>query len=246
MTRQWVAGARGQERGSVLPLVTIMMLMLFGFAAIGVDASAAYAEKRQAQSAADAGAIAGALLYLDPSSATPAAIAQQVKDFVALNAPGVPPTDADWTDCTDSTKPIGYAPLEDPPGTPISDCISLKQVADAPALLRVSMPNWDMPTSFAGLIGFLSSYSLVGTLVWIVVILVSVLVHEMGHALTGIARTARILRAAETGTVVGTTADIGQLIRQSELNLESVGRVIVAWPENHPRSEEHTSELQSH
>jgi len=40
---------------------------------------------------------------------------------------------------------------------------------------------------FAGLIGFLSSYSLVGTLVWIVVILVSVLVHEMGHALTGIA-----------------------------------------------------------
>jgi stage IV sporulation protein FB len=39
----------------------------------------------------------------------------------------------------------------------------------------------------AGLIGFLSSYSLVGTLVWIFVILVSVLVHELGHALTGLA-----------------------------------------------------------
>ncbi len=142
------------EDGAILPLAAIVIILLMGFAALGVDASAAYADKRQAQSAADAGVIAGALLYLDPSSATPAAIAQQVKDFVALNAPGVAPTDADWTGCTDSTKPLEYNPLEDPPGTPISDCISLKQVSNAPALLRVRMPNWDMPTSFAGLIGF--------------------------------------------------------------------------------------------
>lgn len=36
------------------------------------------------------------------------------------------------------------------------------------------------------LIGFLNSMSLVGTFVWIFVILVSVLVHEMGHALTAL------------------------------------------------------------
>lgn len=36
----------------------------------------------------------------------------------------------------------------------------------------------------AALIGFLNSYSLIGTVVWIGIILVSVLVHEYGHALT--------------------------------------------------------------
>ena len=36
----------------------------------------------------------------------------------------------------------------------------------------------------AGLIGFLNSRSLVGTLVWIFVIFISVLVHEFGHGLT--------------------------------------------------------------
>lgn len=38
----------------------------------------------------------------------------------------------------------------------------------------------------AGLIGFLNSQSIIGTLVWIFVILVSVLVHEMGHATTAL------------------------------------------------------------
>ncbi len=38
----------------------------------------------------------------------------------------------------------------------------------------------------AGIIGFLNSGSLIGTLVWVFVILVSVLVHEMGHATTAL------------------------------------------------------------
>ena len=38
----------------------------------------------------------------------------------------------------------------------------------------------------AGLIGFINSYSLIGTIVWIGIILVSVLVHEYGHALTSL------------------------------------------------------------
>src|SRR3990167_10054563 len=39
----------------------------------------------------------------------------------------------------------------------------------------------------AGLIGFLNSYTLIGTLVWMGIILVSVLFHELGHALTSLA-----------------------------------------------------------
>ncbi len=38
----------------------------------------------------------------------------------------------------------------------------------------------------AGLIGFINSYSFMGTVVWIGIILVSVLVHEYGHALTSL------------------------------------------------------------
>ncbi|MCP5510051.1 MAG: site-2 protease family protein [Chlamydiales bacterium] len=36
----------------------------------------------------------------------------------------------------------------------------------------------------AGIIGFINSFSLIGTLIWIGIIFVSILVHEMGHALT--------------------------------------------------------------
>lgn len=40
---------------------------------------------------------------------------------------------------------------------------------------------------FAGLIGWLLSFSVIGTLSWVIVILVSVLIHELGHALTALA-----------------------------------------------------------
>jgi hypothetical protein len=144
---------RDQERGAVLVLVMIVILMLLGFAALGVDATAAYAEKRQAQSEADAAVMAGALVYLTPANATGQEVADQVMAFAAANAPGTPPTPTDWANCTDALPP-GYSPLEDVANQVISPCISLKQVSDAPALLRVRTPNWDMPTSFAGLIGY--------------------------------------------------------------------------------------------
>ena len=148
-----IASIFKRETGAILPLVTLLILVLFGFAAIGVDLSAAYAETRQSRSAADAGALAGALKYLEPSSPTPQEVADTVMDFANQNAPGTPPTAADWAACTD-TLPLGYVPLEDASNAVISPCISLKQVSSAPALLRVKMPDWDMPTFFASLIGF--------------------------------------------------------------------------------------------
>ena len=36
----------------------------------------------------------------------------------------------------------------------------------------------------AGIIGFINSFSFIGTLIWIAIIFVSIFVHEMGHALT--------------------------------------------------------------
>lgn len=40
---------------------------------------------------------------------------------------------------------------------------------------------------FAALIGYLNSQTLIGTLIWIAVIFISILIHECGHALTGLA-----------------------------------------------------------
>jgi stage IV sporulation protein FB len=40
---------------------------------------------------------------------------------------------------------------------------------------------------FAALIGYLNSQSFIGTIIWIGIIFVSVLVHEFGHALTAAA-----------------------------------------------------------
>jgi stage IV sporulation protein FB len=50
--------------------------------------------------------------------------------------------------------------------------------------MRIPVTIHPMFWLFAGLIGWLNSMNLVGTLVWVVVILVSLLVHEFGHALT--------------------------------------------------------------
>lgn len=50
--------------------------------------------------------------------------------------------------------------------------------------IPITIQGWFWLT--AAIIGFLNSGSLVGTLIWMFVILVSVLVHEMGHAVTAL------------------------------------------------------------
>ena len=40
---------------------------------------------------------------------------------------------------------------------------------------------------FASIIGFLNSGTVMGTMIWFGIILVSVLIHEMGHALAALA-----------------------------------------------------------
>ena len=48
-------------------LLALTLVVLMGFAAIAVDAAAAWALKRQDQSGADTGAVAGALFTVDRS-----------------------------------------------------------------------------------------------------------------------------------------------------------------------------------
>lgn len=155
--RRFVTGAK-REDGAVLPLVALLILVLFGFAALGVDASAAYAERRQAQSAADAAVMAAALQYLAPTPPSGNDLYDLVKTYVNNNWTGDhATTDSDWAACSDPNKPATYAPVQDTSVTPavvISDCLSIKQVDGEPALLRVRLPNFDMQTAFASVIGW--------------------------------------------------------------------------------------------
>jgi hypothetical protein len=145
------------ESGAILPLFALMLLMLLGFAAFGVDLTAAYAETREAQSTADAAVLAAGLEFLDDTSPSNEDLYDAIKQYTVLNWGPKAPTDADWAACQDPDKPADYVPIEDTsatPAAPISDCISLKQVQDAPTLLRVRLPDYPMPTSFATLLGF--------------------------------------------------------------------------------------------
>jgi len=68
--RRRISRAVRDESGAILPLVAIFLIMLLGFAALGVDVSAAYSERTEAQSVADAAVLAAALEHLTTDSPT--------------------------------------------------------------------------------------------------------------------------------------------------------------------------------
>ena len=147
----------GREAGAILPLTALLIVVLLLFAAFAVDLGSAWAERREAQTAADAGVMGAALQYLvsPPDEDT---IFDLVNTYVNLNNTGTAFTFEDWDNCVDPDRPVGYAPLGDS-GTwdsPLNglsvdqiDCISVKQAGIEPAVLRVRLPFESMPTAFA-------------------------------------------------------------------------------------------------
>ncbi len=132
--------------------------MLLIFAAFTVDLGAAWAERRSAQTTADASVMAAALEYLRTTAPTEEKTVSLVIEYANLNSRS--PV-ADWKDlvpewdaCTE-TLPTGFAPLVanvDGTGDRTYDCISLKNTAGEPTLLRVRVPDTLVETSFARLI----------------------------------------------------------------------------------------------
>jgi len=58
-----------QERGQALVVVALAAIVLFGFTALAIDGSAKFSDRRHAQNAADAAALAGALAFVNDDSA---------------------------------------------------------------------------------------------------------------------------------------------------------------------------------
>ena len=78
---------RSNERGAITIHVAIALMALLMFAAIVVDQGAFYVSRRQAQNAADAGALAGALTLetapseIDGAKAAAKSIRQSKRDL---------------------------------------------------------------------------------------------------------------------------------------------------------------------
>jgi len=81
------------ERGAVAVFVALIMVVLVGFAAIAVDVSAMWAEKRELQNGADAGALAIAQACAnDPASCTMSMASSTATSYAVANRNGGNPT----------------------------------------------------------------------------------------------------------------------------------------------------------
>ena len=100
----------GDERGAVLVHVAIAMLALIAFSAFAIDYGALLVSRRQAQNAADAAALAGALsLAFDDPDDIPRAQATAAAAGVANQVLGAAPSIIPATDVQLDSVPAGRA-----------------------------------------------------------------------------------------------------------------------------------------
>jgi len=52
------------------------------------------------------------------------------------------------------------------------------------------------------------------------------------HAVTGVARTAALIKEGRVGVLAGSPADLGALVARSALKLDSLDTLVIAWPES--------------
>ena len=129
---------RRDEKGLAIVLVAMMMTIIMCFAALVLDIGNASQEKRQAQNAADAAALAGGedIAHGDSSASAIVALIQQ---YVTRNYGTVT-----WTGCQDASA------LAITPDSANSDtCISWDQAPPATTKVRVVIPTRNVRTSFA-------------------------------------------------------------------------------------------------
>ncbi len=166
---------RQNEKGAAAFLVAACLLLLLGMAAIAVDLSAGFNERRQDQTAVDLGALSGAVqFYATPPSGTSREVSVATETLAIVRANlDTTYTNAEWQTlwqtCTDPTKNTGqfeWQSIKSPfGGTPTTlDCISLdpgEAVADpsAPtgqrliAAIRVKLPDQIIEAMFGKVIG---------------------------------------------------------------------------------------------
>lgn len=162
------------ERGASAVIIAASFVLLLAMAAVAIDLGAGFNERRQDQTSADVGVLAGAIDALDlgECGAAPATAddggCNELLTFVQQNltASFTGPEWIDiWRTCQDPSKPTGFGPLPvdtangwtgftgfrwDGQAFPDTvDCVSVSQ-----GELRVRVPDQLTETSFAQVIGF--------------------------------------------------------------------------------------------
>lgn len=141
------------DRGSVLVMFALLLVVLLGFAAIAIDIGAAYSVKRQDQGAVDTAALSAAVQ--GRVGAGPAGMIQTIKDSVSQNSPA-PITDAAWAACKD---PSHLPVLSTAYSASGSECISFGYSRTGGAQpsgitkIRVRLPNVSVATTFGRALG---------------------------------------------------------------------------------------------
>jgi len=136
------------ESGTTAIFVALILVVLMGFAAIAIDAAAAWALRRQDQSGADTGALAGALLTTGKSKAI--AMQDAENEVIRITHSTMDPDmtlaewTAEWVACTDTDKPAEFT------DTLTSDCISF---TSGMTHLRVRTPEVPWKTTFGQVLG---------------------------------------------------------------------------------------------
>src|SRR5690606_35698401 len=102
MTRQ--TRGRSSERGAVLVQVAIAMIGLIGFSTFVIDYGVLWSARRQAQNAADAAAMAGAISMGfvdmdDQARARQSALDAAAENLIWGEAPDVTPADVTFPPC---------------------------------------------------------------------------------------------------------------------------------------------------
>lgn len=147
---------RADERGAILVMVTIFMVMMLAFAALVIDIGNAKQQRRQMKAAADAAAVAGVeeVASIGGSFTGTATqwtkVVDEVKNYAREN---FDVASAEWSGCTDSGALV-YRP------DPGNSCISADYSSwPTPGTetstvnrLRVRIPQEDVQTAFAAVI----------------------------------------------------------------------------------------------
>lgn len=167
-----------EESGASAVLIALSMIVLMGLVAIAVDGGLGFNERRQAQSGADFGALAGALLsnYPGPTPAECSGLSDGLEQAACRGAVeaidavqgNLPTRQLDWAACTDpitdASSPFhasngGFTPqVELIGGVPADggtmefiDCIHFSQNTHQ---VRVAVPTISLDTTFARVLGF--------------------------------------------------------------------------------------------
>ncbi|REK12859.1 MAG: hypothetical protein DWQ40_10415 [Actinobacteria bacterium] len=144
------------DRGASAILTAMSLLLLVGFAALAIDLAIGFNERRQDQTAADVGVMAGAI----DSLASNTDIRDEILDFTRRNVVATYSNadwQARWEACSDPERLAlnasghNFVPVAAPAGWSVGtlDCISF----DAGGFVRVNLPDLEFSTTFGKVFG---------------------------------------------------------------------------------------------